>query len=188
MKGVLRSFLVPDGAIVDPAIAQKLQRAEETASNAVNAMHKMQGQIAALKGQVTKIEASSANGASSAILKELREALELRGSSNLVKQINVLKKEKLCCGTTPAGKTPWVQYIRTGIYVDLNIAKCGFTATPAIVTSLVGATSHWVSTGATSIYSPHKNGFRIYINWPTPLTPALANQYQWAMQWCAQAN
>lgn len=181
VKGVLRSYLVPDGVLVDPSIGAKLRKAERTARSAVTAMQKMQADINQIRSQVKTLEASS--GASGSTLKEIRDALNMQGSSALVK---ASRNGGMCCGSTPTGGTSWVQYSTTGIYVDINIASCGYTAVPSIVTSLTGATSHWVSTGTASVYSPHARGFRVYINFVAAMNPSLANSYKWALNWCAK--
>lgn len=180
-KGVLRSYLVPDGVLVDPALGSKLKKAENAAKAAVSAMHKMQADINAIRTQVKTLEASS--GASGSALKEMRDALNMQGNSALVK---AARNGGMCCGSTVTGKTAWVQYSTTGIYVDINISTCGYTTVPSIVTALTGATSHWVSTGTASVYSPHAKGFRVYINFVAAMNPTLANQYQWALNWCAK--
>jgi hypothetical protein len=179
---VLRSYLVPDGAIVDPALAMKLKAAEDAASRASSSLQKLQTQINTLTAQVVKIEA--ANGASTSLLGELRDALQLKGNSPLVKRSTTAA----CCGHTPIRGTPWVQYTHNGIYVDVTMAKCGFKATPAVVSSMSGFTSHWVTIGTSSIYSQSAASFRVYIHGNGHhghLNPSLANQYGWAIQWCA---
>jgi hypothetical protein len=91
-------------------------------------------------------------------------------------------------GSTPVGNTAWQQYPGgEGIYVDVDTSSAGFTTTPIYITSIGGATSHWWTTGATSIYAPTPTGFRVYVRWATggSLTPALANEYGWHINWVA---
>src|SRR5438105_15297019 len=92
-------------------------------------------------------------------------------------------------GQTPAGSTNWVVYSPTGIYVDVNTSSAGFTTTPVYVTSLAGNSSHWATTGASSVYNPTPTGFRVYVRWVdnSPLTPATANGFQWRISWVGMA-
>lgn len=92
----------------------------------------------------------------------------------------------LCSGRTTPGTTNWQQYSTTGIYVDVNTTACGLSVVPEYFTSLGGMTSHWMTTGATSIYAPTATGFRIYINSLFgAITPAIANSYGWHINWHA---
>src|SRR4028119_452626 len=92
-------------------------------------------------------------------------------------------------GSTPVGSTAWQQYDgpEAGVFVDVDTSSAGFTTTPIYITSLGGISHHWNTTGATSIYTPTPTGFRVYVRFPSgsPLTPALANQYQWHINWIA---
>jgi hypothetical protein len=91
-------------------------------------------------------------------------------------------------GSTPAGNTAWQQYPGgEGVYVDVDTSSAGFTTTPIYITSIGGTSSHWGTTGATSIYSPTPTGFRVYVRWSTggSLTPDVANQYEWHINWIA---
>jgi hypothetical protein len=91
-------------------------------------------------------------------------------------------------GSTPVGNTAWQQYPDgEGVFVDVDTSSAGFTTTPIYITSLGGFTQHWGTTGATSIYQPTPTGFRVYIRWWSggPLTPALANQNGWHINWIA---
>jgi hypothetical protein len=69
----------------------------------------------------------------------------------------------------------------------VNTAGCGFTSTPLYFTSMGGASSHWTTRGATSIYSATPTGFRVYIYSPG-MTPAVANQHGWQINWQATPN
>ncbi|MFP2959399.1 hypothetical protein ACLEPN_16560 [Myxococcus sp. 1LA] len=71
------------------------------------------------------------------------------------------------------------------MYLDVNTAACGLASTPRYVTSLGGVGSHWVSRGATSIYTPTATGFRVYVNFPG-ITPAQANTWGWHLNWQAR--
>jgi hypothetical protein len=91
-------------------------------------------------------------------------------------------------GSTPVGNTAWQQYPGgEGIYVDVDTSSDKFTTTPIYITSLGGKINHWWTTGATSIYDPTPTGFRVYVRYSTggPLTPAMANQYGWHINWIA---
>src|SRR4028119_986415 len=91
-------------------------------------------------------------------------------------------------GSTPVGNTAWQQYFNgEGVFVDVDTSSAGFATTPIYITSLGGNSSHWVTTGATSIYFPTPTGFRVYVRWSTggTLTPATANQLGWHINWIA---
>jgi hypothetical protein len=99
-------------------------------------------------------------------------------------------------GSTPVGTTAWQQYFvsgagggvfEKGVFVDVNTSSAGLTTTPIYITSLGGNGGHWVTTGATSIYSPTPTGFRVYVRLSNggELTPAMANQYGWHINWIA---
>jgi hypothetical protein len=93
----------------------------------------------------------------------------------------------LVSGSTPAGNTAWQPYGGEGIFVDVDTSSFGFQYTPIYITSLGGTASHWWTTGATSIYAPTPKGFRVFVRWSTggPLTPAIANQNGWHINWIA---
>lgn len=93
---------------------------------------------------------------------------------------------KIGSGSTPSGSTNWQQYPGgAGVFVDVDTSAAGFKTTPVYLTSIGGSTSHWATTGATSIYFPKPTGFRIYVRWNdgAPLTPATANSYGWHINW-----
>jgi hypothetical protein len=92
-------------------------------------------------------------------------------------------------GSTPVGNTAWQEY-SGGVFVDVDTSSAGFTTTPIYITSLGGRSDHWWTTGATSIYLPTPTGFRVYVRWSTggsltPLTPEVANQLGWHINWIA---
>jgi len=93
---------------------------------------------------------------------------------------------QLCSGRTPAGSTAWRQFNAYGIFVDVTM-DCGFVDTPVVVTSLGGTSSHWVSTGGSEIYGLTPTTFRIYIA-ETGITPTIANNYSWHVEWTAVGN
>jgi len=90
-------------------------------------------------------------------------------------------------GRTTPGSTAWQPYDggTTGIFVDVDTSSAGFSAAPLYFTSIGGDSSHWATTGATSIYLPTATGFRVYVRWADgrPITPAEANGYQWHINW-----
>jgi serine protease len=93
----------------------------------------------------------------------------------------------VCKGQTAQGATSWQQYGTDGIFLDVNTATCGFTSTPLYFTSIGGTSYHWLSKGATALYSPTATGFRVYVNLPG-ITPATANQFGWHLNWQAAPN
>jgi subtilisin family serine protease len=90
-----------------------------------------------------------------------------------------------CTGQTTAGSTNWQAYFATGLYVDINTSVCGFSSTPLYHTSIGGTGNHWLTEGATSIYSPTPTGFRVYVFYAAGITPAQANQWNWHINWNA---
>ena len=94
--------------------------------------------------------------------------------------------KKIASGRTEPGCTKWVQYPGgKGIYVDVDAGAARFTGTPVYTASIGGNSSHWSTTGATSIYLASATGFRVYVRWVdySPLTPAQANRLQWHINW-----
>jgi hypothetical protein len=69
--------------------------------------------------------------------------------------------------------------------VDVNTTSGHFSSVPVYVTSIGGASSHWATTGATSIYNATAAGFRVYVKWSdgSALTPATANANHWNINW-----
>ena len=50
-------------------------------------------------------------------------------------------------------------------YLDVDTSAGKFTSTPRYFTTLGGNSSHWATTGATSIYNATPTGFRVYVRW-----------------------
>ncbi|WP_279636134.1 M57 family metalloprotease [Corallococcus terminator] len=99
---------------------------------------------------------------------------------------NNLRRPTLCTGQTSQGATDWQQYGAAGIYLDVNTAGCGFSATPLYFTSIGGSGGQWESSGATAIYYPSPTGFRIYVKY-AGITPAQANnEFGWHINWSAR--
>jgi hypothetical protein len=96
---------------------------------------------------------------------------------------------KIASGRTTPGATAWQPYPSAadsrGVYVNVDTSAAGFTGTPVYITSIGGNSSHWATTGATSIYMPTATGFRVYVRWAdgSPLTPAQANGFGWHINW-----
>jgi len=97
-------------------------------------------------------------------------------------------------GSTPVGTTAWQQYsvpgtgvFERGVFVDVNTSSAQLITTPIYITSLGGNGHHWATSGVTSIYYPTPTGFRIYVRYTNgaDITPALANQYGWHINWIA---
>jgi hypothetical protein len=90
-----------------------------------------------------------------------------------------------CAGRT--SPSDWVKYSGEGIYVDVDMSKCGFSSTPVIVSSLHGKSSHWVSTGSSELYSPSETKFRIYIHTTASIVSGLkySGDYEWSIEWFA---
>lgn len=57
----------------------------------------------------------------------------------------------------------WEDYSTTGITAVIDTSSAGFTSTPVYFASLQGTGGHWEANGATSIYSPSRNSFRVYL-------------------------
>jgi len=86
-----------------------------------------------------------------------------------------------CCGEARANT--WNRYSAEGhIYQDVDLRRCGFTATPQISTSLSGTSSHWVLRGVGATYLNTAQGFRSYIY---GTNPEAARAYQYRLSWCA---
>jgi len=95
---------------------------------------------------------------------------------------------RIASGSTRPGATAWQPYAppsNTGVYVDVDTSAGRFSTTPVYITSIGGNSSHWATTGATSIYSATATGFRVYVRWADghPITPAEANSLQWHINW-----
>jgi|GEM_PF-3464486 len=88
-------------------------------------------------------------------------------------------------GRTTPGATNWQAFGSKAIYVDVNTAAAGFTATPRYFTSLGGNGYQYNAVGVSAIYSPTSTGFRVYLQNRdgSALTPAFANSKGWYMQW-----
>src|SRR5215216_6144549 len=71
----------------------------------------------------------------------------------------------IAAGRTQPGLA-WQQYENdAGVFIDVDTAGHHFTTTPVYVTALHGNSSHWATTGGSSVYNPTPTGFRVYIRW-----------------------
>ena len=102
-----------------------------------------------------------------------------------VRAQNLLSHRSFKIETGQSSPSDWQVYSPNGIMVDVNTSAAGFTATPRYITALHGASNHWATTGATSVYIPSPTGFRIFVKWSdaNPLTPANAQGLGWYIQW-----
>jgi hypothetical protein len=108
--------------------------------------------------------------------------------------------QRIACGHTPPGATDWKNYpplstdtAATGIYVDVDTTAGKFSSVPAYVTSIGGSSSHWNTTGATSVYGPNvintlptATGFRVYVRWASgnnAINKPVANGFNWHINW-----
>ena len=92
---------------------------------------------------------------------------------------------KIASGSTTPGSTNWQAYGSNGVYLDVDTSAGKFATTPRYVTSIGGNSSHWATTGTTSIYNATATGFRVYVRWSdgSALTPVQANSFQWHISW-----
>ena len=67
------------------------------------------------------------------------------------------------------------------------MSDCNFIETPTVVSSLVGTTRHWTTTGGSAPYVPTAQSFRIHVEdfHEIPLTPEDADKYGWHINWVA---
>jgi len=100
-------------------------------------------------------------------------------------KVNWLASSGMKSGITRPGKSNWKQYTKDTIYVDVNTKDCKYSGTPSFVTSLHGLKDHWRTTGVHSIYTPTKNGFRVYVAKAdnAGLLASSAEANKWAISW-----
>ena len=91
---------------------------------------------------------------------------------------------RVVLGKTNPQQTNWVSYTPGGVYTDVDTSTAGFTTAPQYFTSLSGAMRHNLARGATSIYQPTAQGFRVYISL-NGLTPEKAQEWGWTLSWIA---
>ncbi|MGX2996817.1 hypothetical protein JNUCC64_21505 [Streptomyces sp. JNUCC 64] len=95
-----------------------------------------------------------------------------------------MSTQRIASGHSVPGQG-WQNYNNAGIYLDVDTTSARFTGSPTYVTSLGGDGTHWGTVGASSVYSPTQNGFRVYLQWKdgSVLTPAHATQYRFHINW-----
>ncbi|MBB5083979.1 hypothetical protein [Nonomuraea endophytica] len=78
--------------------------------------------------------------------------------------------------------------------MQVDTSSAGFRSTPMYFTSLAGTSTHWNTTGATSVYPPDstlggdlRRGFRIYLRFAdgAALDPLFAKNNGWHIQYMA---
>jgi hypothetical protein len=92
---------------------------------------------------------------------------------------------RISAGRTPPGQG-WQQFQENaGVFIDVDTTPHRFATTPVYVTALHGTSQHWDTTGGSSVYSPTRTGFRVYVRRPDgrSLTVANAQQRNWHIQW-----
>ncbi|BAY18914.1 extracellular exo-alpha-L-arabinofuranosidase [Anabaenopsis circularis NIES-21] len=102
---------------------------------------------------------------------------------------------KIVSGKTTPGATDWQtggNVGSSGVYVNIDTSAAGFTSVPTYVITVGGKSHHWGISGSSSIYNPTAKGFEVEIRWEegysqsgTAVTPAVANQYEWHINWIA---
>jgi hypothetical protein len=101
-------------------------------------------------------------------------------------------------GRTTPGATNWQANPGGAIFVEV-LTNLKTKLTPIYIVSLGGRTNHFATTGGDCVYPldpltnvPDAKGFKINLGWESgihvPLTPALANNYCWHINWIAIVN
>ena len=82
--------------------------------------------------------------------------------------------------------TNWKQYGSNSIYINVA-TNTELTRIPMYFTSIAGDYRHWEVDGIKAIYSPTPTGFTVYLRDELSdyLTPQIANQMGWRLQWAA---
>ena len=91
-----------------------------------------------------------------------------------------------CYGSTAIGSTNWIQYVPSGLYLDVDISECGFDTAPHVIVNTHGNAHNWLLTGGSSAYNKTATSFRVYVKHPNNVTPAQANSRRWHVQWVAR--
>ena len=97
-----------------------------------------------------------------------------------------VQKTDCCAGSTAYKATDWNPFDVKSIYLDIA-SNTGLIHTPMYLTSLAGDYRHWEVDGINAIYTTTSEGLRIYLrdDLSDYLTPELANQMGWKLQWAA---
>jgi hypothetical protein len=88
-------------------------------------------------------------------------------------------------GTTQEYASGWKQVAGTdnALYLDVNTMRSAYTTEPRYVAALHGTHDHTQVQGIHSLYTPTKNGFRVFGVYPTAITPAEAEHNGWRVAW-----
>jgi len=93
---------------------------------------------------------------------------------------------KVCAGSTGRSTTDWINYATYGLYYDVDISDCGFKTVPTVTTAVEGTSTHWRSTGTSSIYNTSPSAFRMYLeNSSHNPQNGKAENYKWNIEWIA---
>jgi hypothetical protein len=92
-------------------------------------------------------------------------------------------------GKTVAGEG-WEHYSTGGIFINVDTTAAGVTSDDVTyTTSMMGTSSHWMSTGSSCVYPwpgrTYRTGFRVYI-YQASLTVAQAREYGYQVSWVGQ--
>lgn len=96
---------------------------------------------------------------------------------------------KMVCGRTLPSS--WIAYSARVLYVDVVIpSSIVFIDLPQYLTSILGDSQHYLVTGSDNTYirpnTPSGDRvFRVYISYPTDITPSFAQSNGWSLSWCA---
>jgi len=90
---------------------------------------------------------------------------------------------KVCAGTTGRMTTNWNVYGSNGMFMDVDISRCGYVKVPTVTTSIEGSANHWMALGTSSVYDVKPSRFRIYLR--TSVSTTRAKNYKWNVEWIA---
>jgi len=93
---------------------------------------------------------------------------------------------KVCAGSTGRSTTDWINTSSYGLYYDVDISDCGFKTVPTVTTAVEGTSTHWRTTGTSSIYNTSPSAFRMYLE-NTSHNPqnGAAESNKWNIEWIA---
>jgi hypothetical protein len=135
---------------------------------------------------VTSIYTPTATGFRVYVTQSSLSAAQAETSNYFVNWMAVdpdLQSNVACSGQTATGTTNWQTY-NSDIYTDVSTSACNFSHTPVFLTTLGGASNHFLTTGANALYGATATGFRSYIDFVNnSISPAGANSQQWRMEW-----
>jgi hypothetical protein len=111
-----------------------------------------------------------------------KDAKQAKGSA--CKGVKTSDDLNVCCGTS---NVDWHSFYNKGAFMDVSTSTCKFTEPPMYFTSMIGNGYAERAMGTASIYSPSKDGFRIFLREETAHTPFngwLTNAYRFRIKWC----